>query len=288
MKILILGNGFIAESIIRNLESEGHELHTYSRTFKDQFKCQQSIGDILDFNTFVNVLKWRPQVIINTAWITSHGNYEIDQSNSHYADFTIKLAARVASLDLEHLIVLGSCAEYGPRISPSTANLTRLNPQSFYAKEKVRAFNVTKEILANTDVRFSWPRIFQPYGPNQDPKRLIPTLIDSIRFDKNLVLKDLTTIRDWISTRDIATAISWIIRNPAPLELDIGTSHGYTNLEVLNSLETLMGKPKHYERHFEHVSSGNGIIVVGKESPLLTQGWHPADSLEEGLAWVLE
>lgn len=287
MKILILGNGFIAESLIRNLESQGYDLHTYSRTYKSGLNCQQSIGDILDFDTFVQVLKWRPQVIINTAWVTSYGKYEVDKSNSDYADFTIKLAAQLTRTDIEHLLVLGTCAEYGPQISPSTANVTKLNPQSLYAREKVRAFNATREILENTDIRFSWPRIFQPYGPNQDPKRLIPTLIDAIRLNRPLNLNDVTTIRDWITTRDIATAISWIIKNPAPIELDIGTSYGHTNLEVLKNLETMMGNSKQYESYSEPISEKNTLLLVGKESPLFTLGWRPIDNLESGLEWVL-
>ena len=37
MKILVIGNGFIASPIIQKLESEGHQLLIYSRTLKNGF-----------------------------------------------------------------------------------------------------------------------------------------------------------------------------------------------------------------------------------------------------------
>ena len=53
MKILVIGNGFIGSSIIQRLESEGHELLIFSRTFKVGSQSQQISGDILDFSEFM-------------------------------------------------------------------------------------------------------------------------------------------------------------------------------------------------------------------------------------------
>ena len=287
MKILVIGNGFIAGAIVQRLESEGHELLVFSRSAKSDINCKQIIGDIRNYDEFVRTLSWNPQVIIHTAWITTHDKYLEDFSNVAYADFTIKLATCVESMDVEHLIVLGTCAEYGSQKMASTAGVTSLNPKSLYAKQKVRAFKSTQEILGHSKCRLSWTRVFQPYGPGQDKKRLIPKLIDSIKSRQQINLMDTTSTLDWITTRDISSGISWIIRNPAPLELDLGTSFGYTNLELLKRLEGLIGNSNQWERLAEQVSTGKQVSVVGKSSPLFKLGWQPNDSLELGLKWVL-
>ena len=287
MKILVIGSGFIGSAIIERLESEGHELLIFSRTFKARISSQQVIGDIFSFDDFAKTLLWDPQVIIHTAWITTHDVYGQDFSNSQYAQFTSLLATAVAHTNLEHLIVLGSCAEYGPQGQASIAGITKLNPTSFYAKQKVAALNSTREALLESKVRLSWARIFQPYGRNQDSSRLLPYLINTLRNRQEVKLKDTSTLLDWITTRDIAAAVSWIISNNTPTEIDIGAGVAYTNVEFLKHLEVLLGDTKQWVRIAAQPHVGTGMAVVGKGSPLFVSGWFPVDSLEIGLNWVL-
>ena len=288
MKILVIGNGFIGASIIQKLESDGHELLVFSKSYKSELKCRQLTGDIFLFEEFERVLSWKPQIIIHTAWITAHAQYVEDSSNYKYSEFTSDLANYISHTDVEQLIILGTCAEYGPRTMASTAGITELNPISLYAKQKVAAFNSAKNSLHSSNVRFTWARIFQPYGPHQDRKRLLPYLIDSIREGRQLDLKDTSTVLDWITTRDIASAISWIVNFGAPLEVDIGTSLGFTNLEILEHLESLIGESHQAIRLAQHTPTSNQVILVGKDSPLFRSGWLPQDSLDSGLKWILQ
>jgi len=287
MKILVIGSGFIGSAIIERLESEGHELLIFSRASKPGIRSQQVIGDIFSFDDFAKVLVWDPQVIIHTAWITTHDVYGQDLSNSHYAQFTSLLATAVSKTNLEHLLVLGSCAEYGPQGQASTAGITKLNPTTFYAKQKVAALNSTREALLESEVRLSWARIFQPYGRNQDSSRLLPYLVNTLRNSQKVTLKDTSTLLDWITTRDVAAAISWIISHNTPAEIDIGTSVGHTNVELLKNLEVLLGSTKQWASIAAQPQVGAGMTVVGKDSPLFVSGWFPADTLEIGLNWVL-
>ena len=130
MKTLIIGNGFIATSLIKILKSEGHELLVFSRAPSERVDCQHVLGDIFDFEDFIKVLLWKPQIIIHTAWITTPGLYQNDLSNFKYAQFTTNLAKYVAYFDVEHLIILGTCSEYGHQSGPSTAGVTKLSPNT--------------------------------------------------------------------------------------------------------------------------------------------------------------
>lgn len=287
MRILVIGNGFIGASVIGRLESEGHELLIYTRTKKHDVKNQQMTGDILDFNDFVKTLSWKPQVIIHTAWVTSHGYYADDPLNYKYSQFTASLARSLVHTDVEHLLILGTCAEYGSQNMASTAGVTKLNPKNLYAEQKVIAFNSAKQSLLGSNTRLSWARVFQPYGPNQDRKRLIPYLIDSINKEKRVNLSDTSSVLDWITTRDIASAISWILNNATPIEVDIGTSIGHTNLELLKYLENLLGQSAHLSTISTEAIAGDVVSIVGKDSPLFKSGWQPRDNLVSGLEWVI-
>ena len=287
MKILVIGSGLIATSLVQRLESEGCELLVYSRNFNEKIKCRQVLGDIFDSNRFEGALKWRPQVIIHTAWITTPGIYGSDPLNFEYAQFTINLAKRVYQSDLEHLIVLGTCAEYGYQTEPSMAGVTKTSPMTLYAKQKVVAHNQVKLLLQESEVRLTWARIFHPYGPRQDQKRLIPMLANRLRNGEQVRLSDISSIYDWISTRDISSAISWIIHGQLPPEIDIGTSFGYTNLELLTILVELLNIRNRPPSPEVHDFGRQEMFVVNSESPLFRSGWAPGDSIHRGLEWVL-
>jgi nucleoside-diphosphate-sugar epimerase len=287
MKILVIGNGFLGSAIIRRLEADGHELLTYSRSIKKGIRGKQILGDIFAFDEFLKVFTWKPEVIVHTAWVTAHGSYVDDPSNYNYAKFTTELARHVATTDVSHLIVLGSCAEYGHRSEASTAGFTKLNPNNLYSQQKVASFTSARDSLRDSGVRLTWARVFQPYGPEQDKHRLVPYILETLRQGGDVQIRDTSTILDWITTRDIASAVSFIIRENTDTEVDIGTSIGFTNVELLKHLEEVVGNTKQWEKFAEPSSSNSNVLMVGKKSPLLKLGWLPTDSLYKGLEWTI-
>ena len=287
MKTLVIGNGFIASEIIKTLDSAGHDILIYSRSLKEKIHNRQVVGDIFDTKSVIKTLGWKPQVVVHTAWVTEHQRYSYDVSNLDYAKFTSEFAGQLINFGVEHFIVLGSCAEYGPQSLPCSAAKTSLNPSNPYAEQKVAAFNSVKKTLENSAVRLSWVRVFQPYGPYQDEARLIPYLIKAIKNNLKIEMKDTLSQHDWVTTRDIASAIAFIVENALPVELDVGTTVGHTNIEVLKTLENLLGNSNQWEKISSELKIGGGVSVVGKDSPLFQAGWKSSDSLHEGLGWVL-
>ena len=287
MKILVIGYGLIASSIVHKLEKDGHSVQVFSRSAHKEIQSQQVLGDIFDFDRFLNVLQWKPQIVIHTAWITTPGTYRDHPLNYKYAEFTKNLAGFIAHSDVEHLIVLGTCAEYGHQIEPCQAGKTHQSPSTLYAQQKVEAHKSVKKILQGSEVRFTWARIFYPYGPKQDSRRLIPKLIQAIASGDKICLQDTSSVYDWISTRDIAEAINWIIQHELPSEIDIGTSVGFTNLQVLEILEDLLLTGKKPILHGEHNFGLNEMFTVSADSALLSSGWRPKDTLQSGLQWVI-
>lgn len=277
----------MATSVIEKLISEGHDVLVYSRSANQRIDCQQIQGDIFDFVNFIKVFKWKPQVIVHTAWITTPGMYKNDPSNYRYAKFTIDLANYINQTEVEHLVVLGTCAEYGQQSGPSIAGFTKTSPINLYAEQKVHAFHSVKSILQKTSTRLTWARLFYPYGPYQHKKRLIPQIVDSLNRQNPIRLADTTSVYDWITTRDVASAISWIIHYELPVEIDVGTSIGYTNLNLLMILEELCQVKNHLTLDEEHAPGVGEIFVMGKDSPLLASGWLPKDTLQSGLNWAL-
>jgi nucleoside-diphosphate-sugar epimerase len=287
MKILVIGAGFLGGPIVRRLQTEGHELFILSRTKKPLIQSRQIIGDFSSDRDLLMALSWGPQVVIHTAWFAKSGSYHEDPSNSDYADHTIRLANRVVESNIQHFIVLGSCAEYGTQTAPVAAGRTKVNPESFYANRKVFAFNESKKILENSGTRFTWARVFYPFGPDQDKDRLIPFLIHSIIQGSRIRLNDPTTIHDWITTRDVSSAISWIVEHDTAQEIDIGSGKGHSNVELVKHLALLIGESEPNLELDSFLPITRNVIQVDEDSPLFNSGWHPLDDLNSGLKWIL-
>ena len=173
MRVLVIGSGFIGLTMIRRLQDDGHEVLAFSRRMNVDITCEQKIGDFFDLDDLSDLLTWKPDIVILTAWITTHKVYQEDPLNSDYARFAIKLGSILLKSKVHHFIVLGSCAEYGEQAGPITAGMTELRPSTFYAKQKVFAFYSLRDLLSDSSIRFTWARLFQPYGQGQDDNRLI-------------------------------------------------------------------------------------------------------------------
>jgi nucleoside-diphosphate-sugar epimerase len=287
MKILVIGSGFLGSQIIKSLNKEGHEVLSFSRTTKSDLQIQQITGDIFSFEKLISILNLHPKIIINTAWITSYDQYTKHPLNSQYALFAIELAKMAAHFEIEHLVTLGSCAEYGFQSSPVVAGVTKLSPTDLYSRQKIFAFQSIKEILGVSQTRMTWARIFYPYGPHQDRNRLIPYLIDKIKNSDSVLLRDTTSKLDWISSRDVASAISWIITHELPEEVDIGTSQGFTSPQVFRHLTNLMKVPHMKFQTTTNSLEKRNVMVLDESSPILRSGWKPKDELSSGLEWIL-
>lgn len=287
MRILVIGNGFIGGPIIKYLENYGYEVLTFSRNFNSSILSEQLIGDIENFNSFGYLRLWKPEVIINTAWITTPHVYKYDPSNIVYANFSRDLAKFSLDIGVTQVIALGSCAEYGYQVKPSLAGFTPVVPTSNYAQEKIRSYKLLSEAFINSPIRFNWARIYNPYGLNQSKERLIPSLIMAIRGGKNVELKNPFDTNDWITTRDISIAIRWIIENETPEIVDLGTGVGIQNHEIMTKLYDILGKTCPEINWQPNKTVMNRVSVASKESALIKLGWTPLDSIDYGLEWVV-
>ena len=71
------------------------------------------------------------------------------------------------------------------------------------------------------------------------------------------------------------------------MEVDIGTTLGFNNVEILRELEELLGNSTQWQQFSTQKYGVNEVSIVGKNSPLLKSGWVPSDTLHTGLDWIL-
>jgi nucleoside-diphosphate-sugar epimerase len=289
--LLVGGSGFLGKQILHNLTLAGHEVTVMNRQTLSETKCGQFQADIFTPESYRNQIReLRPQWVIQTAWVSQSENYRNSSKNDLYRRATIDFAVHCFELEVEHLMILGSSAEYGNQALPCDSRRSVPMPIDPYGKSKLETFEILSEATQGYSSSFTWPRIFQAYGKGQDSNRFIPKAVNSLITGIDMQVDNPESIFDWISSRDIASALLFCLDNRIDGSVDIGTGVSYSVEDVLKQLHQLIGVSGQQSRaktsidEFKSPSS----LTVSPSSLIFEKGWSPSDDLIAGLKWVLE
>lgn len=291
MKILVVGGtGFLGAEIAMKLIAEGNHVKSLSRRHRSGMDIDQTLGDMNTQDSYLEFLKnWMPEAVIQTAWVTEKDTYRNSPLNKIYSESTVAFAQNCFRYGTEHFIALGSCAEYGDPQGTCNAASTPAKAVDSYGESKLRTLSRLQSLASSNQKRLTWARVFQPYGLNQDPTRLIPSAARKLAAGETVSITQPKTILDWVTSRDIASAISFTFANKLPQIIDIGTSIGTSNYSTLLKLSEVL----HADADLLKITPPDAVapkpsdLVVSRESPLLAAGWKPQDNLTTGIRWAL-
>jgi UDP-glucose 4-epimerase len=283
MKILILGNGFLGKSLRRYLSESNYSIELVSRStlvagdFFDLLN-EKNVRDVIDLI--------KPDVVINTIWITELSIYASSPLNHEYSAANINLGEICLEKGIKHFISFGTSAEYGEDPGACNSEKTACIPESVYAKSKYSTYQSLKRMYTNSNSRFTWVRIFQPYGKFQDSSRFIPTLVSNLRLGVEIKLRSPNTQLDWISSWDVSRAIEFLLKNDSPVAVDLGTSNPVYNFEVLNVIAHSLGLHSHAIEL--DPSAAQGIRRFVSDESFLIKVWEPQLTLQSGLQRLVQ
>ena len=186
-------------------------------------------------------------------------------------------------------IGLGSQAEYGPQSEPLSEELVP-RPDTIYGVAKLCLGQMLAALCGQAGVRFVWLRLLATYGPKDDPRHLIPSVIEKLLAG---VRPSLTTGEqpwDYLYVEDAAAAVYRAAITPAAEGMyNLGSGHSETVRRIVESLRDMIdpGLPLGFG-DIPHspgtVTSLRGTIAKLRNAT----GWSPATDLQSGLRKTLE
>lgn len=240
-RLLLTGaTGFVGSQIHAHLPA-GFEVHCVSRDerttpgaiwhpadLRDAATCRQLVEDV------------RPTHLVHAAWNTTHGQFWDAFDNEAWLDASRSLFAAFAETGGRRIVACGSCAEYaGSHDAALAENEDRGTPMTLYGRSKLSLL----QDLRRQSVAFAWVRIFNAYGPGENARRLVPSIVLSLLRGEVAQCSSGRQRRDFIDVRELGRAIALLVSAEVQGVINLGQGEETSVGRVALRLGELVGRP---------------------------------------------
>lgn len=294
--LLVTGaTGFIGSHLLEELLKNNYEVILLKRSFSDNWRIEHllnnskidlkvyeidkiKLGTIFDENEISGILH------LATYYKKYHSNYDISPMIKSNIYFPIDLLNLAVSNNLEFFINTGTFFEYDTSMVPINEN-SNLNPFNFYAKTKIAFESYLKYYSSEKEINTSTMKIFSPYGPRDEEKKIIPHLIISLLKKNPIELSQGLQKLDFVYVKDITRAYLKLIENINNFDsyetFNIAGGFPYSIREIVSILEEITSSPLD-KKWGEGIENENIIFSdINKSKAYLN--WAPEYTINEGL-----
>ena len=187
-------------------------------------------------------------------------------------------------------LVFASTYVYGrPRYLPVDEDHP-VNPGNLYAQSKVIGETLCRQYYEDFGISVVILRIFNPYGPGQQGNFLIPTILNQLQRQGQVVLRDPTPRRDFIFVQDVVDAFvkagDYVGSEFAMFNVSSGKS--YSVAEIIGKIRKIDDRP------FDVVYTGPtrpfeiADCVGGVERSRSALAWGAKIDIDSGLRRTLQ
>ena len=290
-KILLTGaTGFIGKSVTQELLKRGYEVFAVSnsKSLPEQKGLVQVGLDLFDEKSvekFLNENKFAS--LIHLAWYLGPKFGQSDM-NLDWLSASLKLLKIFKQNGGKKVLFAGTMSEYDYSYGYLKEDLTPLNNSSLYGKCKAALFETASAYTKQEKIDFKWARIFNVYGPNEKPSRLMPSVICSILKNEEIKLSTCLKTQDYLHVYDVASGIVDLFKSEVQGGVNISSGIPVKLRDIVDKIAQIMN----YKGEIQYgaiPTTFDEPFVVGSNE-ILTQkiGWKPKFTLEEGLTQTIK
>jgi nucleoside-diphosphate-sugar epimerase len=292
VKILLTGaTGFIGSHVLRRLIAEEHEVYSLIRPSSNTWRIGNLSHSLkivpCDLFSTMELEKWLkevlPELCIHLAWFAEPGKYLNSLENPRFLSGSIELATQLASLGCRRLVGVGTCFEYNTDLGYlSETSLTK--PRTLYAASKLAVQLVLEQLGKVTGMEVAWVRLFYQYGPFEDGRRLVPSVICSLLRNEEVKVTKGEQVRDFLHVEDVASAIWAVAESNLLGPINIGSAESVTVRDVVTRIGRILERPELIMLGALPYGSFDPMFICANNHRLCQNTkWQPHFDLESGL-----
>jgi UDP-glucose 4-epimerase len=302
MKRVLLtgGTGFVGANLARRLLRDGHELHLLVRPEYQGWRIEDIREQVTlhelhlhDTQTVARAVgQIRPEWVFHLA---VHGAYswqtdweEMVRTN---IQGTMSLLSGCLKVGFEAFVNTGSSSEYGLK-KHAPAESEPLEPNSHYAVTKAAATLFCRHTAQSQRVHVPTLRLYSAYGPYEEPRRLLPTLIRRGLNGEWPALVDPEVARDFVYVDDVVEAYVLAASNRTSERgaiYNVGSGVQTTLREVVKVAREVMRIGAEPNWSTMPNRQWDAEVWVGDNRKICSQlGWQPQYAFAEGFRTMVE
>lgn len=249
MKTVLLtgATGYIGQFAVHHLLEKKYEVHAVSSKSVKKNTDQNVVWHQTNLlkNDEVKTLfqKVQPTHLLHFAWYVEHGKFWNAVENLDWLAASLFVARQFAENGGKRMVLSGTCFEYDwSEKSHLSKNTSAFCPQTLYGVAKHSLALVLEKFAQTSGLSFSSGKIFFPFGANESPNRLIPSVIRALLENREARTSHGNQIRDFIYVEDVAEAFVELLESDVRGAVNIGSGVGVKLKEIIEIVGEIIGK----------------------------------------------
>ena len=284
-KVLITGGtGFIGQNVVNELLNRGYEVHSlvYPPFAPEKDGLVQYEMNLLDSNSVEEFLsKNHFESLIHLAWYVGKGCHNADE-NLDWIIATLNLLKSFQRTGGKRFLGAGTISEYEYKYGYLLEDKTPTSPKTLYGEGKNSVYKIAGAFCKKYELDFKWPRIFNLYGPNEKPQRLMPSVINSCLKGEDVKVSDCLKYQDYLHVEDTASGIVDVFESNLEGAVNICSGKPVQLRYIVNKIAELTNFEGEILWGAIPAAFGDDL-VVGNNEKLKSIGWRPKYTLDKGL-----
>jgi nucleoside-diphosphate-sugar epimerase len=298
MRCLVTGaSGFLGAALARHLLDRGHEVLVLLRPETQPVRLrglldrvQVITGDLSQPDLLRSSIAQQSfDALAHLAWFgvtADYRNSPLQISQNLVSTLAIWEGANVAGCKV--WLGLGSQAEYGPQSGVLREDMCP-RPVTAYGVAKLTAGLATAKMCELAGMRHVWLRLLSAYGPGDDERHMLPSVILDLLARRKPALTWGGQIWDYLYVDDAADAMCAVLEHPASGVFNLSSGSAVSLRSVVELLRDMIepalpigfGEVPYHPDQVMHLE--------GDISPLTNAtDWRPSTSLQQGIRQTIE
>lgn len=298
MRCLVTGaSGFLGSHLVRELLALKHEVVILLRPQAQTRRIEDCLGRVFivrgsleNIQGLTEVLHHNPvEAAFHLAW---------SGVTAEHRNGTAQVMSNVVrSLDLWQVLQqtnckifagVGSQAEYGPYSGALREDLPTA-PVTVYGAAKLALGILLKQLCEQSGMRFVWFRLLSSYGPNDDERHMVPSLIRSLLRGEKPSLTAGEQVWDYLYVTDAVRALCASLDSETAGIFNLGSGTSCVLRDFISHIRDVIN-PALPLGFGEVPYRPDQVMNLTADITRLKQatGWSPQISMEEGIRRTVE